>query len=78
MVLGKGTSVLVQFITDKLKLETTVAEDSKQILVEKWAKDFLSILDPKDPGFDFLLKKVKEIVDSNESRRLPKLLEVTN
>lgn len=78
MVLGKGTSVLVQFITDKLKLETTVAEDSKQILVEKWAKDFLSILNPKDPGFDFLLKKVKEIVDSNESRRLPKLLEVTN
>ncbi|KAM7476187.1 hypothetical protein LguiB_023430 [Lonicera macranthoides] len=73
VVLGKGTSVLIQFITDKLKLETTAAEDSKQVQGEKWAKDFLSILDPKDPGFDFLLKKVKEIVDSNESRRLPKL-----
>ncbi|KAM7492875.1 hypothetical protein LguiB_027484 [Lonicera macranthoides] len=74
VVLGKGTTVLVQLLIDRLNLETTGVEDcGRSALLEKWARDFLSILNPTDPGFEFLLKKVKEIVDSNESRRLPKL-----
>ncbi|KAF4346174.1 hypothetical protein G4B88_003450 [Cannabis sativa] len=42
-------------------------------LLEKWVEDLLSFMDPKDIEFDSLLIKVKEIVESNETRRLPKL-----
>nr|POF26463.1 histidine--trna ligase, cytoplasmic [Quercus suber] len=41
--------------------------------IEKWVEDLLLFLDPKDREFDSLLKKLKEIVETNESRRLPKL-----
>ncbi|CAK9146136.1 unnamed protein product [Ilex paraguariensis] len=71
-VMGKGTTALVQFIRDRLLRGTNEVVDIS-VLVEKWVQDFLSFLDPKDAGFDDLLKKVKEIVESNESRRLPKI-----
>uniref|UniRef100_A0A7N0ZZC4 Histidine--tRNA ligase, cytoplasmic n=1 Tax=Kalanchoe fedtschenkoi TaxID=63787 RepID=A0A7N0ZZC4_KALFE len=62
MVLGKGNAAIVQHIKEMLQ--------SEQIdLVE----ELCAILDPKHPGFDALLKKIKETVESNESRRLPKL-----
>ncbi|KAK4399685.1 Histidine--tRNA ligase, cytoplasmic [Sesamum angolense] len=67
VVLGKGTTVLMQFIKDRL-----LGSGAKANL-EKLIQDFLSLLDPRGLGFDDLLTKVKEIVESNESRRLPKL-----
>ncbi|KAL0327296.1 UNVERIFIED_CONTAM: Histidine--tRNA ligase, cytoplasmic [Sesamum angustifolium] len=67
VVLGKGTTVLMQFIKDRL-----LGSGAKANL-EKLTQDFLSLLDPRGLGFDDLLTKVKEIVESNESRRLPKL-----
>nr|XP_023910664.1 histidine--tRNA ligase, cytoplasmic-like isoform X1 [Quercus suber]XP_023910670.1 histidine--tRNA ligase, cytoplasmic-like isoform X2 [Quercus suber] len=66
VLLGKGTSVIVQLIKDKLQGK---AGDG----IEKWVEDLLLFLDPKDREFDSLLKKLKEIVETNESRRLPKL-----
>ncbi|XP_057505174.1 histidine--tRNA ligase, cytoplasmic-like [Actinidia eriantha] len=71
-VLGKGTSVLMQFITDTLQRGVGEAVDPSALL-EKRVQDLLSFFDPKHSGFNSLLKKVKEIVESNESRRLPKL-----
>nr|XP_023916749.1 histidine--tRNA ligase, cytoplasmic-like isoform X1 [Quercus suber]XP_023916756.1 histidine--tRNA ligase, cytoplasmic-like isoform X2 [Quercus suber] len=66
VLLGKGTSVIVQLIKDRLQGK---AGDG----IEKWVEDLLLFLDPKDREFDSLLKKLKEIVETNESRRLPKL-----
>ncbi|KAI3779453.1 hypothetical protein L2E82_09172 [Cichorium intybus] len=71
-VMGKGTTVLMQFIKDKLESVTSNVTDSST-LPEKVAQGFLSFLDFKDPHFESLLQKVKEVVDSNENRRLPKL-----
>ncbi|KAF2290472.1 hypothetical protein GH714_013516 [Hevea brasiliensis] len=70
--LGKGTSVIVQLIKDRLQVKGGDSSDSLQVL-EKWVQDLLLFLDPKQPDFDELVQKVKEIVESNESRRLPKL-----
>ncbi|GAY58154.1 hypothetical protein CUMW_184940 [Citrus unshiu] len=65
-VLGKGTGVIVQLIKDRLQ--------SKSLgILEKWSEDLFSFFDPRDPEFDGLLTKIREIVESNESRRLPKL-----
>ncbi|XP_002525505.2 histidine--tRNA ligase, cytoplasmic [Ricinus communis] len=71
-VLGKGTSVIVQLIKDRLQGKGGDSSDSLQVL-EKWAGDLLLYFDPKEPEFDEMVQKVKEIVESNESRRLPKL-----
>ncbi|KHF97925.1 hypothetical protein F383_14177 [Gossypium arboreum] len=51
VLLGKGTSVIVEMIKDRLMSKGE---------------------DPKSADFDGLLKKVKEILESNESRRIPK------
>ncbi|XP_057811043.1 histidine--tRNA ligase, cytoplasmic [Salvia miltiorrhiza] len=67
VVMGKGTIALMQFIKDRL-----LGGGAKYDL-EKCAQDFQSLLDPEDPFFDDLVTKVKEIVETNESRRLPKL-----
>lgn len=73
-ILGKGTTALVQFLKDRLLNMPIQTEASKTVMVlENLVCNFLSLLDPKDLGFDTLLKKVKDIVESNESRRLPKL-----
>ncbi|KAK2965454.1 hypothetical protein RJ640_008248, partial [Escallonia rubra] len=70
-VMGKGISVLIEFIKGKLQTETTEGVYISTS-VEKWEQGFLSLFDPNDPGFDSLLENLKEIVNSNESRRLPK------
>ncbi|CAA0818276.1 Class II aaRS and biotin synthetases superfamily protein [Striga hermonthica] len=67
VVLGKGSIALVQFIKDRLLGGATKVD------LGKCTQDFLSLLDPRDSKFDDLILKVKEIVESNESRRLPKL-----
>ncbi|XP_004290239.1 PREDICTED: histidine--tRNA ligase [Fragaria vesca subsp. vesca] len=71
-VLGKGTTVMVQLIKDKLQGVGGNAADSSEML-ENWVKELLSFFNPKSSEFDGLLNKVKEIVESNETRRLPKL-----
>ncbi|XP_058228184.1 histidine--tRNA ligase, cytoplasmic [Rhododendron vialii] len=71
-VLGKGTTVLMQFIRGKLRSGVGEAVDPSALL-EKWVQDLLSLLDPTHSDLGTLLLKVKEIVESNESRRLPKL-----
>ncbi|KAL9663616.1 hypothetical protein QQ045_019007 [Rhodiola kirilowii] len=62
VVLGKGNVVIMQHIKDMLQ--------SAQI-------DFLeglrALLNPHHTEFDTLLRKIKETVESNDSRRLPKL-----
>lgn len=77
LALGKGTSVIVQLIKDRLQGKGGDSGDSLQVL-EKWVQDLLLFLDPKEMDFDVLVLKVKEIVESNESRRLPKLPKVIN
>lgn len=73
-ILGKGTTALVQFLKDRLLSMPIQTEAPQTVMVlENLVRNFLSLLDPKDLGFDTLLKKVKDIVESNESRRLPKL-----
>ncbi|KAK8660270.1 hypothetical protein V6N13_051202 [Hibiscus sabdariffa] len=64
VLLGRGTSFIVEMIKDRLM--------SKGDGLEKIVLEFLSLLDPKSPDFDGLLKKVKDILESNESRRIPK------
>ncbi|XP_071705788.1 histidine--tRNA ligase, cytoplasmic-like [Rutidosis leptorrhynchoides] len=71
-VMGKGTTLLMQFAKARLQsVINDISDDSA--FVYKVSQGFLSIFDLKDPNFDHLLKKVKEVVDSNESRRLPKI-----
>ncbi|XP_051144803.1 histidine--tRNA ligase, cytoplasmic isoform X1 [Andrographis paniculata] len=67
VVSGKGTAALIHFIKAKLLSGTTKTE------MENFLRDFLTLLNLRFSGFDDLLVKVKEIVESNESRRLPKL-----
>jgi histidyl-tRNA synthetase len=76
-VLGKGTSVIVQLIKDRLQIVGGGSGDSLDIL-EKWVENLLSFFSPKQPEFDEFVQKVKEIVERNESRRLPKLPKVIN
>ncbi|KDP45604.1 hypothetical protein JCGZ_17211 [Jatropha curcas] len=71
-LLGKGTSLIVQLIKDRLQSKGEDSSDGLQVL-EKWVEDLLLFFDPKEPEFDVMVQKVKEIVESNESRRLPKL-----
>ncbi|BFG40493.1 hypothetical protein CerSpe_267670 [Prunus speciosa] len=72
VVLGKGTSVILQLIKDRLQGKGGNAVDSLGLL-GNWVEELISFLDPKDPEFDSLLNRVKELVESNETRRLPKL-----
>lgn len=70
--LGKGTTVVMQLIKEQIQSNLGDVVDGQE-LTEKHAAEFCKLLDPKAPQFDSLLKKVKDIVESNESRRLPKL-----
>ncbi|KAL6555032.1 hypothetical protein OROGR_006290 [Orobanche gracilis] len=67
VVLGKGSIIFMQFIKDTLLPGTTTNGFEKFIL------DFLALLDPRNSGSNGLVKKVKEIVESKDSRRRPKL-----
>lgn len=64
VVLGKGTSAFLQFIKERLLSGTTKAE------LEKITQGIFPLLDPKGSGFDDFLVKVKEIVESKETRTL--------
>ncbi|CAI9276729.1 unnamed protein product [Lactuca saligna] len=72
-VMGKGTTLLMQFIKDNLLsvfVANNVNDNSCSTLPEKVAQCILS-------HFESLLPKIKQVVESNESRRLPKLAKGT-
>ncbi|KAJ4827093.1 hypothetical protein Tsubulata_049107 [Turnera subulata] len=70
-VLGKGTSQIVQVMKDRLVSQGRDSGDGPGKL-EGWVNNLLPFCDPKDPDFDGLVIEIKEIVESNESRRTPK------
>ncbi|OVA07995.1 Aromatic amino acid lyase [Macleaya cordata] len=72
VALGKGTAVIRQLIKDRLKKEGGDLVESLAVLND-WIRDLSLFFNPKDPELDAFLKKMKEIVESNEARRLPKL-----
>ncbi|KAI3927276.1 hypothetical protein MKW92_033076 [Papaver armeniacum] len=70
-VLGKGTAVIKQLLKNRLNSEGGYTIESLAVLNE-WVRDLCLFFEPKDPELDTFLKKLKEIVEGNESRRLPK------
>ncbi|KAJ0970850.1 hypothetical protein J5N97_018809 [Dioscorea zingiberensis] len=70
--LGKGTSTVRQLLKDRLSSEAD-ASVPNVVKLAKWAHDLAASFDPKDFELDNLLRKLKEIVESNEIRRLPKI-----
>ncbi|XP_020244991.1 histidine--tRNA ligase, cytoplasmic-like isoform X2 [Asparagus officinalis] len=70
--LGKGTSLIRQLLKDRFMGKNEASIEDVAVLVE-WVKELLLYFDPKDSGLDSLLNKVKEIVENNDSRRLPKI-----
>ncbi|ESQ49838.1 hypothetical protein EUTSA_v10020033mg [Eutrema salsugineum] len=72
-VLGKGTSVVIQFIKERLVSNEAASGDDQMKSLNQWVEQILNLFNPAGHGFDSFLAKVKEIVESNENRRLPKL-----
>ncbi|KAF8054117.1 hypothetical protein N665_1347s0012 [Sinapis alba] len=72
-VLGKGTSVIFQFIKDGFVSNEAASGGDQMESLKQCVDQILNIFNPEGHGFDELLAKVKEIVESNENRRLPKL-----
>lgn len=71
-VLGRGTSSILALLKERLSSEKkSDVENSRKL--ESWVADFLSFLDLAKPEFNEFLLKVKDVVESNESRRLPKI-----
>ncbi|CAO2834412.1 unnamed protein product [Amaranthus hypochondriacus] len=75
-VLGKGTSAVLQLIRERLQGVIVDGVDESANL-QKLTENLCLFLDPKVPVFSDFLEKIKEIVESNESRRLPKLAKGT-
>lgn len=66
VVLGKGTSSILALFKERL-------QSGGKIDLRTWVADFVSFLDVAQPEFSEFLLKVKDVVESNESRRLPKI-----
>ncbi|KAK7370018.1 hypothetical protein VNO80_12068 [Phaseolus coccineus] len=66
VVLGKGTGSILALFKERLQSRGKIA-------LGTWVADFLSFLDLAKPDFNDFLLKVKDVVESNESRRLPKI-----
>lgn len=75
-VLGKGTSLVIQFIKDRLVSNEAASGGEEMESLKQWVEQILNLFNPEGHGFDCFLAKVKEIVESNENRRLPKLPKV--
>lgn len=75
VVLGKGTSLILPLIKDGFQSKRGSAVENSGLL-ETWVGNFLSFLDMAEPEFNGFLLQVKDIVESNESRRLPKIPKV--
>ncbi|PIA34402.1 hypothetical protein AQUCO_03800190v1 [Aquilegia coerulea] len=72
VVLGKGTGLVRQLLKDRLKSDSGESFNNSEILKD-WVRDLSLFFDPKELELDLFLKSLKDIVESNESRRLPKL-----
>lgn len=72
-VLGKGTSIIRQMLRDNLPIENGNLDVS---VLSRWAQELSSFFDPMDARLCPLFDKIKEIVQSNEVRRLPKIPKV--
>lgn len=70
--LGKGTSAVLMLLKDHVTNGGAVAS-LNSVLIPQWATSLSVLFDPKCPGLESLVEKVKEIVESNEVRRLPKI-----
>ncbi|KAL5719498.1 histidine--tRNA ligase [Ranunculus cassubicifolius] len=70
--LGKGTAAVKQLLKEKISGDGGEPWNNLEIL-NKWACDLSLVFNPKESELDDILKRFKEIVESNESRRLPKL-----
>lgn len=71
-LLGKGTEPILQFIKDRLK---SSLPDAVDVFANfgRIAENLRSFLDPRVLDFVDFSEKIKEIVESNEIGRLPKL-----
>ncbi|KAF3335976.1 histidine--tRNA ligase [Carex littledalei] len=74
--LGKGTSAILQLLTDQVANGKEASGDKVAVLAE-WARDLSAYFDPMDSRLEILVAKVKEIVETNEVRRLPKIAKGT-
>ncbi|KAG6466286.1 histidine--tRNA ligase, cytoplasmic-like [Zingiber officinale] len=69
--LGKGTSIIRQLLKGSALCSSELSAENISVLVD-WASDLSKYFDPMDARLDNLLTRVKEIVEANEVRRLPK------
>ncbi|KAK3137479.1 hypothetical protein QOZ80_5BG0452830 [Eleusine coracana subsp. coracana] len=70
--LGKGTSAVLMLLRDHVNDGSDVPCMNYD-LISKWGMTLVLLFDPKCPKLESLVEKVKEIVESNEVRRLPKI-----
>uniref|UniRef100_A0ACD5ZN84 Uncharacterized protein n=1 Tax=Avena sativa TaxID=4498 RepID=A0ACD5ZN84_AVESA len=71
--LGKGTSAVLALLRDHVTDGKVVIPSVDPALVADWGIELLLLFDPKCPKLEPLVKKIKEIVESNEVGRLPKI-----
>ncbi|XP_062230775.1 histidine--tRNA ligase, cytoplasmic-like [Phragmites australis] len=70
--LGKGTSAILMLLRDHVTNGSEVPSVNSKLVAE-WGTTLSLLFDPKCPKLESLVEKVKEIVESNEVRRLPKI-----
>lgn len=70
--LGRGTSILWKVFKDRLKSQIDAPIDNIATFAQ-WGQLLALHFDPEDARIDTLLGKIKEIVEINEVRRLPKI-----
>ncbi|XP_074580486.1 histidine--tRNA ligase, cytoplasmic-like isoform X2 [Curcuma longa] len=70
--LGKGTSTIRKLLRGSALCSSELSAENVSVLVD-WASDLSKYFDPMDARLDNLLTRVKEVVESNEVRRLPKI-----
>ncbi|KAK8952909.1 Histidine--tRNA ligase [Platanthera guangdongensis] len=70
--LGRGTAIVRQILMDWFRSTNDAAIDNVSALVQ-WAEQLSPCFDLDDAVLGAILEKIKEIVESNETRRLPKI-----
>ncbi|TVU12068.1 hypothetical protein EJB05_45693 [Eragrostis curvula] len=70
--LGKGTSAVLMLLRDHVNKGSDVPCVNYD-LISTWEVALKLLFDPECPKLESLVEKVKEIVESNEVRRLPKI-----
>ncbi|ERN19930.1 histidine--tRNA ligase, cytoplasmic [Amborella trichopoda] len=75
IVLGKGTTVVHKIISGVIqqRLKREYATDEYAEMLVDWASEISLFFEPKDSELAILLEAVKTVVESNETRRIPKI-----